>query len=178
MKKILFTLLVLEVTACTSFAQTKDSSFGKFSPAADVGLPIGYTNKIYDLAVGGSLKYDVHVDTGASVNLTAGYEEFIVKKSLKKIGWTSPGFIPVKVGFKYYFNDLGFYGEGQLGFAFSTESGGGKKIAYAPGAGYTLDGGVDVGVRYEGWSNNGTINNATIHNGAINQVAFRMAYNF
>jgi len=171
MKKILLALFVLGVTACSSFAQTKGSDAGKFSIGIDAGLPIGDASNVYSFAIGGSLKYDMPIGSGAFVNLTAGYQSFLVKSSLKNAGLgfpSSSGFVPVKVGLKYYFEGQGFYGEGQLGVAFSTESGGGKAFAYAPGVGYTLDGGLDLGVRYEAWSNNGT----------VSQVALRVAYSF
>lgn len=169
MKKILLALFVLGVTACTSFAQTKDSDAGKFSIGVDAGLPVGNASNVYTFAIGGSLKYDMPIGSGAFVNLSAGYQSFMVKSALKDIGFpSSSGFIPVKVGLKYYFDGQGFYGEAQVGAAFSTESGGGKAFAYAPGVGYTLDGGLDLGVRYEGWS----------HDGTISQVALRVAYSF
>jgi hypothetical protein len=170
MKKILLALFVLGVTACSSFAQTtKSSDVAKFSIGVDAGLPIGTTSDVYSFAIGGSLKYDMPIGSGAFVNLSAGYQSFMVKSALKNAGFpSSSGFVPIKVGLKYYFEGQGFYGEGQLGVAFSTESGGGKAFAYAPGIGYTLDGGVDIGVRYEAWSNNGT----------VSQIALRLAYGF
>jgi hypothetical protein len=169
MKKILLALFVLGVTACTGFAQTKDSDAAKFSIGVDAGLPVGNASNVYSFAIGGSLKYDMPIGSGAFVNLSAGYQSFMVKSALKDIGFpSSSGFIPVKVGLKYYFDGQGFYGEAQVGAAFSTESGGGKAFAYAPGIGYTLDGGLDLGVRYEGWS----------HDGTISQVALRVAYSF
>jgi len=170
MKKILLALFVLGVTACSSFAQTtKSSDAAKFSIGVDAGLPIGTTSDVYSFAIGGSLKYDMPIGSGAFVNLSAGYQSFMVKSALKNAGFpSSSGFVPIKVGLKYYFEGQGFYGEGQLGVAFSTESGGGKAFAYAPGIGYTLDGGFDIGVRYEAWSNNGT----------VSQIALRLAYGF
>ncbi|MEP6610612.1 MAG: hypothetical protein ABJA76_01960 [Mucilaginibacter sp.] len=169
MKKILLALFVLGVTACSSFAQTKSDDAAKFSIGLDAGLPIGDASNVYSFAIGGSLKYDMPIGSGAFVNLSAGYESFMVKSALKNAGFpSSSGFVPIKVGLKYYFDGQGFYGEGQLGVAFSTESGGGKAFAYAPGIGYTLDGGFDVGVRYEAWSNNGT----------VSQIALRLAYGF
>ena len=98
--------------------------------------------------------------------LSAGYSSFHPKKEFKDI-YGSLGWIPVKAGIKYYFSD-GFYGEGQVGAAFSTHKDGGTAFAYAPGIGYTLEGGFDIGVRYEGWSKDGT----------VSQIALRVAYGF
>ena len=83
-------------------------------------------------------------------------------------GKSSFGFVPLKVGVKYYF-DQGFFGEGQVGAAISTQSGGGTAFAYAPGIGYSFPGGFEAGVRYEGWSKDG---------GTTSQANLRLAFNF
>ncbi|HEY8927712.1 MAG TPA: outer membrane beta-barrel protein [Mucilaginibacter sp.] len=168
MKKILLALFVLGVTACSSFAQTKSSDVARFSIGVDPGIPVGDASNAYNFAIGGSLKYDIPISTGTFFNLSAGYTAFLTKSVLKQAGFKSSyGYIPLKAGIKYYFNGQGFYGEAQLGATFSTESGGGTAFAYAPGFGYTVDGGFDIGVRYEGWS----------HDGTVSQIALRISYN-
>jgi len=162
MKKILLALFVLGVTACSSFAQTKSSDAGRFSIGLDAGLPVGNVSNYSNLAIGGSLKYDFPVATGAFLNLSAGYQTFTGKN-----GAGSLNAVPVKAGVKYYFNGQGFYGEGQIGAAFITETGAGNAFIYAPALGYTLDGGFDIGLRYEAWSKTGT----------ISQIALRLSYN-
>lgn len=81
------------------------------------------------------------------------------KSEFKDLGVKNSGNIPVKGGIKYYFGDY-FYGAGELGAVFSTKTGGGTAFAYAPtlGASFALSDkmAVDLGLRYEGWSNNGT----------------------
>jgi hypothetical protein len=168
MKKILLALFVLGVTACSSFSQTK-SSGGKFSIGIDPGIPVGDASNGYNFAIGGDLKYDLPIADGTFFNISAGYTAFMTKDVLKQLGAKSSyGFVPLKAGLKYYFNGQGFFGEAQLGATFSTESGGGTAFTYAPGIGYTFDGGFEAGVRYEAWS----------HDGTLAQVALRLAYNF
>lgn len=169
MKKVLLALFVLGATACSSFAQTSKSQSGKFSIGVDPGIPVGNASNAYNFAIGGDIKYDLPIGDGAFFNVSAGYTAFLTKSVLKQIGAKSSyGFIPLKAGLKYYFNGQGFFGEAQLGAAFSTESGGGTAFAYAPGVGYSFDGGFEIGVRYEAWS----------HDGTIGQVAARLAYSF
>jgi len=172
MKKILLALFVLGVTACSSLAQTTKSSSdaAKFSIGVDPGLPVGNASNAYSFAIGGSLKYDIPISAGTFFNLSAGYTAFMTKDALKQLGAKSSyGFVPLKAGIKYYFDGQGgFYGEAQVGAAFSTQSGGGTAFAYAPGIGYTVDGGFDIGVRYEGWA----------HNGTLSQIALRISYGF
>jgi hypothetical protein len=171
MKKLFLTLALLGGVIFSCLAQTTTTSTkqeSKFSIGVDAGLPTGTAADVYNFAIGGSLKYDVAAATDLFVTFSAGYEAFLVKSSLTSLGAkSSSGFIPLKAGLKYYFSE-GFFGEAQVGAAISTESGGGTAFAYAPGIGYSFDGGFEVGARYEGWSKNGT----------IGQAALRVAFSF
>ncbi|WP_419701156.1 hypothetical protein [Mucilaginibacter sp. NFX135] len=173
MKKVLLALAIIAGTAFTTFAQTKSGDSGKFSIGVDAGLPLGSTKDISSFAIGGSLKYELPIATGTLFTISGGYTRFLYKSEFKDalkalgVNKSGEGFIPVKAGIKYYIEN-GFFAEGQLGAVFSTESGGGTAFAYSPGVGYTFDGGFEAGVRYEGWS----------HNGTISQVALRLAYCF
>jgi len=161
MKKFLLALVVLSGVAFSGFAQKAAEKTSKFSIGVDAGIPVGNARNVYNLGIGGSLKYDMSLSKEAAFTVSAGYTSLMVK------GGGSLGYVPLKAGLKYYFADS-FYGEGQLGAAFSTSSGGGTSFVYAPGIGYNFGGGVDLGVRYEAWS----------HNGTISQVAARLALSF
>ena len=172
MRKVLL-LAVLIVSAVTaSFAQTsKTSTGGKFSIGIDPGLPVGDANNYSSFAIGGDLKYAIPAGTNFDVSLSAGYEVFIGKtidfagQSVKASDLKG---IPVKVAGRYNFNGAsGFFAEFGVGAAF-IQDGGGTAFLYAPGVGYAVDGGFEVGVRYEGWSKNGT----------VSQIGLRVAYSF
>ncbi|RFZ82081.1 hypothetical protein DYU05_15740 [Mucilaginibacter terrenus] len=167
MKKILFAILFVVGAASTCFAQSS-SETGKFSLGLNAGLPVGSAHDVSSFAGGLDLKYDLPIATGTFFTISGGYTRFFYNDFGKAVsGEKGAGFVPLKAGIKHYF-DQGFYGEGQLGAVFSTQSGGGTGFAYAPGLGYTFDGGFDVGVRYEGWSKNGT----------TSQVALRLGISF
>jgi len=163
MKKILLALALIAGTAFTTFAQSK-SDGGKFSIGFDAGLPVGNIHHIASSILGGSLKYELPIAPATFFTISGGYSSLKLKDIL---GGGSTGFVPVKAGIKHYIQN-GFFVEGQLGATFSTESGGGTAFAYSPGIGYTVDGGFEIGVRYEGWS----------HDGTIGQAALRLAYRF
>lgn len=162
MKKFLLAVVLLSGAAFGSFAQSKDS--GKFSIGLEAGLPVGSQSDFYSFAIGGSLKYDQPIATGTFVTFSAGYTSL---KAKDVIGGGSIGFAPVKVGVKYFLAES-FYGEAQVGAAFGTKSGTGTSFAYSPGIGYAFGGGVDLGLRYEAWSKNGT----------FGQFAARLAFSF
>lgn len=166
MKK-LFLLALFAVTALSGFAQSSTGS-GKFSIGAEGTLPTGDAADLFSYGIGGSLKYDHPLSKNVFVTLSAGYESLQVKSGFKRSGIKSSfGFIPVKAGIKGYVTD-GFFLEGQAGTVFSTEEGGNNLFVYSPGLGYSFKGGLEVGVRYEAWSNGGT----------MGQAGMRLAYRF
>ncbi|HEY9004157.1 MAG TPA: outer membrane beta-barrel protein [Mucilaginibacter sp.] len=172
MRKILLLAVLIVSAATASFAQTsKSSSEGKFSIGIDPGLPVGSSSDGSSFAIGGDIKYALPVATNFDVSLSAGYSVFIGKTvDFGGVSAKVPDIkaIPVKLGGRYNFNGAtGFFGELGIGAAF-VQDGGGTAFVYAPGVGYVADGGFEVGIRYEGWSKNGT----------EGQIALRVAYSF
>ncbi|GAB2984280.1 hypothetical protein GCM10027049_22480 [Mucilaginibacter puniceus] len=164
MKKVLLAAILVVGAAVSSFAQ----GGSKFSIGLEAGLPVGNTSNFYNVAIGGSLKYEAPIATGTNFTLTAGYTSFQGKTLAAPFGKVAAaGFIPVKAGIKQFFGDA-FYGEAQLGAAFSTKSGGGTAFAYSPGIGYKFSDVIDLGVRYEAWSKNGT----------TGQIGARLGFSF
>ena len=169
MKKTLVALVILTGATFSSFAQSSNDG-GKFSIGLEAGLPIADFNKTHNFAIGGSVKYDQPIAAGTFVTLSAGYSTFRGKEGIRSFG-----FVPLKAGIKYFFVE-GFFGEAQIGAAFSTQGGagggnaigGGTAIAYAPGFGYSFNSNIELGVRYEAWYKDGT----------ISQIGLRLAYKF
>lgn len=172
MKKQLFTLLFSVGIAISSFAQSKPDSSAfrggiKFSIGAEAGLPVGQASDGYNLVLGGSLKLEVPTYTGTYFTLSAGYNAFFLKSEFKEFDIPSTsGFVPLKAGLKCYSDN--FFVEAQAGIVFSTESGGGHAFAWSPGIGYTFKNGIEAGLRYEGWTNDGT----------VGQISAKIAYRF
>jgi hypothetical protein len=171
MKKFLLVFTLLGGAVLSSFAQMSSGGSAKISIGIDGAIPNGNAATVYDAGIGVSLKYEAPIATNLYATVSAGYEAFLVKSEFKSLGLNSSyGFVPLKAGLKYYVMEdgNGFVAEGQLGASISTESGGGTAFAYAPGIGYTVNGGFEVGARYEAWSKDGT----------FGQFALRLAYRF
>ncbi|MDQ1138992.1 hypothetical protein [Pedobacter agri] len=141
-------------------AQSKNLGIG-----LNVGIP---TSDAYSVAIGGDLRYQFNVDKQLSIPVTAGYTSFSVKD---EFGGGSFGYIPAKVGAKYFFNESGsgIYGLAELGAGFGTNKGSGTSFVYSPAIGYAWDSGLDLGVKYEGLAQNGT---------STGYVGLRLAYGF
>ncbi|WP_295767482.1 hypothetical protein [uncultured Mucilaginibacter sp.] len=169
MKKVLLGLALAAGISANSFAQSGSSeNKGGFSIGIEAGLPVGDAADFYSAVLGASLKYEHPVAESTFITGSAGYNAFLTKSRYKDLGFESTsGAIPVKGGIKQMLGS-GFFGEAQLGAAFSTSSGGGTAFIYAPGLGYNFSPSVDAGVRYEAWSNNGT----------TSQVGLRIGFKF
>jgi hypothetical protein len=172
MKKFLLAILFVGSTAATCLAQNDAS---KFSIGLEAGLPIGDFKQVSSFVIGGSLKYDHLLSDGMFLTGSVGFSSAKGKTQTYTSGGVtvtaSTGnttVVPVKAGIKYFLAES-FYAEGQVGAAFFTQSGGGTAFAYAPGIGYNLGGGIDLGVRYEAWSKNGV---------TLGQIGARIAYSF
>ncbi|RZA00922.1 MAG: hypothetical protein EOP47_12505 [Sphingobacteriaceae bacterium] len=161
MKKVLLATMLFVGIAVSGFAQKGGLSIG-----LEAGLPVGSTSNGSSFAIGGSLKYEAPIATGTNFTVSAGYTSFL-GKTIAGFKVPSFGAIPVKAGIKHFFGDA-FYGEAQLGAAFSTQTGGGTLFVYSPGVGYKFSDVIDLGVRYEAWSKNGT----------VSQIGARLGFSF
>lgn len=173
MKRI---LLAAVMVLTVGFASAQESSVVKgktrFSVGLEAGLPVGDAGDVYSLIIGGSGKVEVPVATSFFATGSAGYLNFSPKKEFKDLGLDSEGFIPVKVGGKYFFTP-NIYGAGEIGIVFGTGEDSGSAFAWTPGIGMSYPvsdkNDIDFGVRYESWSDDGV---------SIDQIAFRVALKF
>ena len=145
-----------------------------------VGLSVGIpTSDAYSVAVGGDIRYQFNVDKQLSIPVTTGYTHFIGKEiGNTGVDFQDYGYIPVKVGAKYFFNESGsgIYGLAEVGAGFGvTPSGAGTGFLYSPAIGYSWSNGLDLGLKYEGNTANPTNIFSVKPQG---QVALRLAYGF
>jgi hypothetical protein len=177
MKKLLLTAIASGIITISSFAQTtttaSTSAVGdsvKLNIGAEAALPIN--QNVYSYGYGGAIKFEVPVAHIIYLTLSTGIELLQVKSEFTTPGSPSSDyFFPLEVGGKYYLSS-GLYGELQTGVSFSAAGYSGPGIrpyyAYSAGLGYTFHNGLEVGARYGGWFNNGT----------LQQVALRLAIQF
>jgi hypothetical protein len=143
-----------------------DSQAVRLGVGVSAGLP---TNDNFNIALGGDLRLQKDFFSNISGTLSAGYTNFSVKDEAKSfLGYDSRGYIPVKAGIKIFPVER-FYISGEVGAGFGTDKGQGTALVYAPGIGLGFNNGVDLGVRYEGFAQDGD---------NLGQVALRVAYGF
>ncbi|WP_443938956.1 outer membrane beta-barrel protein [Pedobacter sp. MW01-1-1] len=170
MKKI--TKLMTTAAAAVALFFTTNAqaqSNHKLGIGATVGIP---TSDAYSVALGIDLRYQFDVDKQLSIPVTAGYTN-LNGKEIGNTGVDFPdyGYVPLKVGAKYFFNPSGsgLYGLAELGAGFGTNEGSGTSFVYSPAIGYAWSNGLDLGVKYEGLSRNSS---------NTGFVGLRLAYGF
>ena len=156
--------LAFLLISTSSFAQTKEPSGDSRDTRLGIGLSLGLPTKdAYNIAVGGDLRLQKDFYSNVSGLLSLGYTNFSVKND-----GGSSGYVPLKAGIKV-FPLARFYFSGEVGAAFGTDKDQSTAFVYAPGVGLGFNNGLDLGLRYEGLSQND--NN-------LGQVALRIAYGF
>ena len=156
MKKLLLAAAII-VSAASVNAQTT------FSIAGNVG---GVTTTYGKLATGVDIQVDLPATTGLKITISGGYENFAYKSSTG-VKYNS-SFIPLLGGAKFNLS-TNLYGHAQLGYSFSTVSGGRGSFTYAPSLGYIISKNFDISAKYLGLSNK---------YGNTSAIVARLAYNF
>jgi hypothetical protein len=159
MKRLFLAMAVIAISTATQ-AQKKTT----LSIAANAGIPVS-SPSVYSFAVGGDLQADFAAATGLKITVSGGYENFSIKSSF---GSGSTGVVPLLAGAKFNLGSDKIYGHAQLGYGFSTQSGGGGSFAYAPSIGYYFSPNFDGSIKYLAFSNHGT----------FGEIGVRLAYNF
>ena len=165
MKKLIFALAIVGFS--TMGAQAQDAAKSTtLSIGVNAGLPTS-SPSVYSVAFGADLQADFSVAPTTKITASAGYESYSVKS---KYGSGSNGFVPLLAGAKFFFGDEHkMYGHAQVGYAFSTEKGGGGSFAYAPSIGYYFSPKFDASLKYLAFSKNST---------TLGNIGVRLAYNF
>jgi len=178
MKRLFFVTALAGILGfSTTNAQTKDVAMtgSKIGIGAEFAFPTGDFGKAYDFGYGGSLQFQTPIANKLNFTATGGYLNFQGKENIVVNGVTGTlpdyGVIPLKVGARYFIAE-NFYAGGELGAAIGTGSGSETAFVYTPHIGVEFPvadkSTIDLGARYEAWSNNGT----------SRFVGLRLAYNF
>lgn len=123
----------------------------------EINLPTGNSTNQSPIGFGGYIKAEVGLNQKFSLTGNGAVVSFLGKKF---IGSRQPAMssLPIKAGLKYY-TERNFYFEGQLGASLPLNRYAKTAFAWSPGAGAFIKSKnstnqLDIGFRYEGWTNN------------------------
>jgi len=157
MKKIILCAAIAATTAAATAQTTKNAKQPLFSAGVELGLPIGDFKEGYKFGIGVTVQGEYPAAEKAGITLSAGYMSF-AGKTFEFLGekYKNPaqGVIPVLAGAKYYFTEK-VYGHAQAGVSFFNH-GVGAAFTYSPGVGIKASENIEVLVKYQGASKNGS----------------------
>lgn len=158
--KVLLVFAITFLFANNSQAQeTKSYNKGfRLGIGLNAGMPIN--NDTYEWSLGGDIRFQYDLSKRASLTLTTGFTNLFITQDVKDLG-----FIPAKLGFKYFVWEDQFYVLGEVGAGFAVTNGYEQNTAiWSPGIGYANKK-FDLSLRYEAYPDYET-----------DQIALRIAY--
>lgn len=157
-------------TAATAQAQTRTNERNlRFGVGVSAGITTPHSP--FKAAYGADLGFQWDLIKELAWTATAGYTKYQTRDG------QGPDYniIPVKGGIKMYPQLGGLYVSGEAGAGFATKESGKTSFIYSGGIGYQTKGGLDIGTRYEGATQQYASSEYRPQNG---QFALRLAYNF
>lgn len=158
MKKFLLCAAVAAASVTTASAQsTSGAKKPLFSAGVEAALPVGDFKEGYKFGFGATVQGEYPATEKLGITLNAGYLSF-VGKTIEYLGEKykneAQGVIPVLAGAKYYFTG-NVYGHAQIGLSFFNH-GVGSAFTYSPGIGIKASENIDVLVKYQAASKDGS----------------------
>jgi len=158
MKKIILSAAILAATSVAVSAQSvKNVKKPIISAGAELALPVGDFKEGYKFGLGATVQGAYPATEKLAVTLSAGYLSF-TGKTFEWMGQKyknkAQGVIPVLAGAKYFFTN-NIYGHAQAGVSFFN-NGVGAAFTWSPGAGIKASENIDVLVKYQSASKDGS----------------------
>jgi len=171
MKKILLSILL--ITAGFLFTYGQAPVGPQISIGAEIGMPTGDANKVFNLVEGGSIKFELALQKNLFFTLTAGYNVFKVYPYYSY--YIQDGqYIPIEIGLKNYVQGSNVFVEGDAGVSLNNNSNfTGRRAAFifAPAIGVSLvKNKIDISARFESRVESSTA--------SVTQLALRLAVKF
>jgi len=139
-----------------------------------VGASVGTTthNSPFSYALGADVRIQWNLSKELALTASGGYTRLFPKDNFPAL--QDYDFIPAIGGVKVYAIKR-MYLAANVGAGFAIQDGSKTSFIFGGGTGYEWDNGLDLGVRYEGYQQDGTSSTYQPVNG---QFAFRVGYNF
>lgn len=174
-KYIIATLLSIFI-----FLQTK-AQYYNIAVGPEFNIPSGNSSNVSTIGLGAALKAEIGLSPIFALTANASYTNFFGQEyfGIRTPRETS---VPLKAGFKYY-TSANFYVEGQIGTNVPLSGNADLGFVWSPGIGSYInlknsENKLDVGLRYEGWSNSRNITATSTKFSTFAFIGLRVAYAF
>lgn len=156
-------LLIIAVFTAITFASTAQNRGFRVGGGVSVDIPVSNLNGA-SIGVGIDLLGQYGISDNIAITGDAGYHVLFAKED----NVDALGIIPIRAGIRFFPSATNLYLGGKVGVGIFTGNGSGSSTAYSFGAGYKMDEKLDIGLSYDGYSNNGS----------IGLIAIRLGYFF
>lgn len=163
------TLFSIESNAQTTMMSTPRSTGFKIGFGAGAGIVRDSSPFSYGL--GADVRLQLDLAPAVALTASGGYTRLMTKDSSP---FADYDFIPAVGGVKV-FPIKRMYITGLIGAGFAIQDGSKTSFIFGGGTGYEWDNGFELGVRYEGYQQDGT---STTYQPINGQYALRLGYNF
>jgi hypothetical protein len=154
-------------------AQTMNMSNG-MAFKIGVGISGGVTteNSPFSYALGGDVRLQYDLSKSVALTASGGYTRLFPKDNFPALA--DYDFIPAKGGVKVFPIER-MYLMAEVGAGFAIQDGSKTSFIFGGGTGYEWNNGFELGIRYEGYQQDGT---STTYQPVNGQFALRLGYNF
>ena len=173
-------MAIVAIAFSANAQDSKSDKHLKFSVGVEAGLPLGDFKEVSKFGIGGSVQGEYAVMESLGLTLNAGFLSFAGKTvdlgGFGSVKYGSTKLIPVLAGAKYYFTEK-VYGHAQLGVSFlsykdtgeDAETSSSSAFTYAPGIGVMATENIDILLKYQSATKNGS---------SLSFLGLRVAYTF
>lgn len=163
------TLVSTNLNAQTTMMPSTRSTGFKVGVGAGAGIV--RDSSPFSYGVGADVRLQLDLAPAVALTASGGYTRLMARDGSI---YADYDFIPAIGGVKVY-PVKGMYINGLIGAGFGIQEGSKTSFIFGGGTGYEWDNGLELGIRYEGYQQDGTSSTYQPVNG---QYAVRLGYNF
>ena len=158
MKKTMF-IILCSAFASVAIAQNTPANIRGFKVAGGINVAIPANNlKSYSIGVGADLLAQYGISSSFGITGDVGYTTLFPDNDAKALGIRDLQIVPIRLGVRYY-PSSSFYLDAKAGLGLLSSKGldnQNKTTAYSFGGGFMASPKLDLGLTYDGYSNDGS----------------------
>jgi hypothetical protein len=180
MKKTMF-IILCSAFASVAIAQNTPANIRGFKVAGGINVAIPANNlKSYSIGVGADLLAQYGISNSFGITGDVGYTTLFPNDKGKAAGVRDLQIFPIRLGLRYYPSSA-FYVGAKAGLGLLSDKGldnQNRTLTYSFGGGFMASPKLDLGLTYDGYTNNGASGIGNFNDNSLGIVNLRLGYFF